>query len=606
MPSAADYKAEGNKAFGAKKMVKAAKCYSSALELEKDDQARAALFSNRSAAYLSLQQLDKALLDANSAVRCRPDWGKAYARVAECYARQQDFFRAEIACKATFSSSLRLYGSELKLAVSGLIDKSAVEHAEDDAAKARYQASLDTTVKTHQKARDLHPAPDKDTFKAVDNADDSWQGRLGGLINRGFKPDERGALPLTLMALNCCQKGLATLDASLISRNPNGQIYGRFQSTAIQEFCECILLDEHAFFFQGGNNAFPITKKFSEVFPFELNSSNCMKYYRPAPMPAVDIIADLDKRRATEGDRFIRLATTNLIRGHILMAFISISNGDQAGAVTSCKLSLALLEAGAAKWADRDYSEKGTSFKPTFVRLVKSYLLKNLLRVHRDAQLPSAKRSVSLDDIEKLANEILDENPPAEWPPFDESHERVAYCLMPQWEAFSCLAYVHIAKARRVFTPSLDKVVFFDLDEAKKAAFEYSRTTAAMPDDWHDKANLMWYGIEAELRAGGRTVQEILDLVNAAFRVEEGLTPIWGPPPSPFDARDFVLIKVKELKELKKKQAATPDFALTATIKAVPYVSATGKPPGWNAREALTREEWAELPGKVMLVDAYK
>lgn len=59
MPSAADYKAEGNKAFAAKKMVKAVKCYTSALELEKEDQhARAALLSNRSAAYMSLGQLN--------------------------------------------------------------------------------------------------------------------------------------------------------------------------------------------------------------------------------------------------------------------------------------------------------------------------------------------------------------------------------------------------------------------------------------------------------------------------------------------------------------------------------------------------------------------
>ncbi|GAA6014970.1 hypothetical protein JCM10207_008689 [Rhodosporidiobolus poonsookiae] len=69
--------------------------YSKALEQEKDFAASAALLSNRSAAYLGLQEYDKALTDANLAVLRRPDWSKAYTRAAEVYARMQDFGAAE-------------------------------------------------------------------------------------------------------------------------------------------------------------------------------------------------------------------------------------------------------------------------------------------------------------------------------------------------------------------------------------------------------------------------------------------------------------------------------------------------------------------------------
>lgn len=108
------FKAQGNVAFGQKKWLKAAKLYGQAIALEKDDAAKGALYSNRSAAYVQLGKLDQgasttlslsryplprslsssstaALEDANDAVRCRPQWSKAYARVAEVWGRQQEF-----------------------------------------------------------------------------------------------------------------------------------------------------------------------------------------------------------------------------------------------------------------------------------------------------------------------------------------------------------------------------------------------------------------------------------------------------------------------------------------------------------------------------------
>ncbi|GAA5829193.1 hypothetical protein JCM11251_004155 [Rhodosporidiobolus azoricus] len=523
MPSAADYKKEGNKAFAAKKWLKAAKLYST-------------------------------LDDANAAVRDRPDWSKAYARVGECFARLQDFGRAEIA-----------YAQ-------------AVKHAEDDAARTRYQASLKTTQDTHEKARRLDPSPHNEKLKIVASMEETWIARVQHQVASGYVPDPRGALVMSWMAYNTCQEGIKLLDEVLIAKDPrSGHIHGRYQSDILTHLSECILLDENAFVFEqkGKNPDWSVGAKLLDLVPFEFNASNLNQYYSPSPLPADKIIDDLDRRRVSEGDSTIRRVFSSiLIRGHILSAFLTLATGDLPAAITSCNFALALLDAGAAKWADRDYSEKGMCFKPTFRRLMRAYLLRNLLRGHRDARLTSAKRNFKLEDIEKLAKEIIAENNPSNWPAFDGSPDRVAYNLMPQWEAYSALAYFHNVRARQAIPspPPIEKAIFFDLDEAKKAAVAYRQTLAIMPDDWRGKADMMWYGAEAELRAGGLTVSRFLDLVDEASRVEAATAPI-----------------------------STGTFA--SVLKALSTVLAPGRPAGWDPHDVLSLEEWAEKPGEVIIID---
>ncbi|KAG8468996.1 hypothetical protein KFE25_007514 [Diacronema lutheri] len=74
--SAAEWKAEGNAHFGAKRYVDAAEAYSQAIACEPD----AVFFSNRCACQLKLGQLDAALADALRARELRPTWAKAHFR----------------------------------------------------------------------------------------------------------------------------------------------------------------------------------------------------------------------------------------------------------------------------------------------------------------------------------------------------------------------------------------------------------------------------------------------------------------------------------------------------------------------------------------------
>lgn len=70
-------KAEGNKAFAAKDFTTAVDKFSQAIEL---DPTNHVLYSNRSGAYASLKQWDKALEDADKTTQIKPDWAKGWGR----------------------------------------------------------------------------------------------------------------------------------------------------------------------------------------------------------------------------------------------------------------------------------------------------------------------------------------------------------------------------------------------------------------------------------------------------------------------------------------------------------------------------------------------
>lgn len=70
-------KAEGNKAFIAKDFDLAVQKFSEAIAI---DPSNHVLYSNRSGAYASLKNFDKALEDANKTTEIKPDWSKGWSR----------------------------------------------------------------------------------------------------------------------------------------------------------------------------------------------------------------------------------------------------------------------------------------------------------------------------------------------------------------------------------------------------------------------------------------------------------------------------------------------------------------------------------------------
>ncbi|KAI9144276.1 stress-induced-phosphoprotein 1-like protein [Paraphysoderma sedebokerense] len=70
-------KAQGNKAFSSGDFKEAINFFTQAID---QDPTNHVLFSNRSAAYASLKEFDKALEDAEKTVELKKDWGKGYSR----------------------------------------------------------------------------------------------------------------------------------------------------------------------------------------------------------------------------------------------------------------------------------------------------------------------------------------------------------------------------------------------------------------------------------------------------------------------------------------------------------------------------------------------
>ncbi|XP_021310041.1 ankyrin repeat and protein kinase domain-containing protein 1-like isoform X1 [Sorghum bicolor] len=70
-------KLDGDKAVRRKNYLAASKLYTQAIELDLDD---ATLYANRSLCHLRIGEANKALLDANSCIKIRPEWLKGYYR----------------------------------------------------------------------------------------------------------------------------------------------------------------------------------------------------------------------------------------------------------------------------------------------------------------------------------------------------------------------------------------------------------------------------------------------------------------------------------------------------------------------------------------------
>ncbi|KAH7066122.1 hypothetical protein BKA63DRAFT_425975 [Paraphoma chrysanthemicola] len=94
-------KAEGNKLFAEKKFAESIEKFTQAIEL---DPTNHVLYSNRSGAYASLRDWEKALTDANKTTEIKPDWAKGWGRKGTALHGKGDWIDA----KEAFDEALKL------------------------------------------------------------------------------------------------------------------------------------------------------------------------------------------------------------------------------------------------------------------------------------------------------------------------------------------------------------------------------------------------------------------------------------------------------------------------------------------------------------------
>mmetsp|Transcript_18890 Transcript_18890/g.34992 ORF Transcript_18890/g.34992 Transcript_18890/m.34992 type:complete len:451 (-) Transcript_18890:73-1425(-) len=110
-------KDEGNDFFAKGEPKKAVASYSKGLELEPENHL---LLSNRAAAYLKLNDFEKAVTDAEACVKIAPDWPKGFTRLAQALYRKGDLDAcdealAKLKALEPANNNIKLLGDATKL-----------------------------------------------------------------------------------------------------------------------------------------------------------------------------------------------------------------------------------------------------------------------------------------------------------------------------------------------------------------------------------------------------------------------------------------------------------------------------------------------------------
>ncbi|GAA5961603.1 hypothetical protein JCM3765_002644 [Sporobolomyces pararoseus] len=565
-------KAEGNVYFANKEWEKAIDLYTQALEAETDLDLKAPLYSNRSTSYVQLDKFEEAIKDAHACVDARPTWSKGYARLGEATARQQ-----------LFENAIGAY-------------EGAIELAEDSATKIRYVTALKTLKAT--KERNQESFSKITPVRASYDFDNSPISRIRRAVEEGFKPKPGGAIELFDFAFGLGSEGYAALE-DILWKDHTGHPQGKVGTNTNQSLSECLLLDVEAFCVPPGRDPnFPLLEKLFWLQKLEFYCMGLMNYNDSSKWPPKKIIADWNRRLPREGWGIIRPCCSIMSRGNVINAFLHSKNKSFGAAIQCVQMSIGILEEGNRLWSRVAYEEKGVSFKPTMIRLIKTFLMDIQLEASRDAFSDSTKKVFKIEDVEATARQILAENPHSEWPTDQLDRMRLGYHVIPTCRAYLALAYVSARRGREPLERQIPKGkgVLAVVEHARKAARYYDLAAKFYPDDHDSKPRALLMALEQHLRIGGKKVRDVIRLAEEAERIRVELARFWEDLNSWYPPREFVEQVVKTLSEwLASSQAVAQNGVepLEQVIKPIPTMA-----PGTK----LTEDYWSKLEGQVRLV----
>ncbi|GAA6008742.1 hypothetical protein JCM11491_003418 [Sporobolomyces phaffii] len=582
----AAFKAQGNAHFAKKEWDQAAEYYSQAIEAESDPVSAAALFSNRSAAYVHLDKLEQALADAHSCIERRPIWSKGYARLGEVAARQQVFEQAIFAYEK------------------------AIQRAEDTATKARYVTALKTAQVTKDRNRRTYMQKSgHDMLSTMFERSPVY--KLQRAIQQGFRV-QTGNSSLLLMgyAANTGAEGFQKLEECVV--RVGDRVHGQTGTAAHQLLSECLLLDMRAFIIPPGSDpSFPLVDKLSGLTTLEAVPLDIQHYLEPRRKSAKEIVADLNRRLPQEGWETVREVCSVLSRGKIIDACVSRMSKEYGNAIQDIRFGIDILEEGNRVWADVNFDDKGQSFRPTMIRVMKCYLMETLLDASRDAFSESTRKAFPIEAVEATAQQVLDENPESEWPtdldPSDVTG--IAYYILPTARAYLGLAY---AASRRALAPVAEgkiasgNAALADLAHARKAAKLYDLAAKYLPNDDARRPQALFMSLEQHLRAGGKKVSEVFKLADEAEKLRAELSRFFDELEGSFTSRDFVRYQVDALRDWLGSPGARPFQGVPAidqVVKPIPTLNLVGTSRSFNPNAVLDAPFWLALEGQVGIAD---
>ena len=131
---ATTFKLEGNSFFAKKEYLRAIECYTAATASDPTD---ATFYSNRSACYLNLDQYEKALIDGYVARELKPEWARAYYRIAQALFKMGEYVEA---ADAAYEGIKDTDNDELQVLLKKCISRGRKEHFANQA-KAKKEES---------------------------------------------------------------------------------------------------------------------------------------------------------------------------------------------------------------------------------------------------------------------------------------------------------------------------------------------------------------------------------------------------------------------------------------------------------------------------------
>ncbi|GAA5870638.1 hypothetical protein JCM16303_001541 [Sporobolomyces ruberrimus] len=568
-------KTQGNAHFAAKEWKKAIKFYTEALELKRSPTRKHR--STRIDPLLSLTWANSTKVpsaDAEACIEARPKWSKGYARLGEVRARQQQFEHAIVAYEK------------------------AIERAEDTATKLRYVAAKTTAKTTNDRnQRAYAKATGKDQFEF--GFERTAVFKLGMATSQGFQVVPGGSLELLGIAYQQGQEGFKHLDQYVTKLN--GQDAGQAGTNTNQELSECLMLDPNAFIPPAGSDpSYPLIRKLSALQRLDFYGMGLLKYYQSKASSAKVIIADLNKRLQKEDWLAIRRSCSVLIRGNILNAWISSKNKSYGDAIQAVSTALEVLDEANRVWSKVDFDDKGNSLRPTMKRIIQAFKMELLLEASRDAFSESAKKVFTLESVEAVAQQILDENPQSEFPTTTDYY-RLDYYVLPTARAYLALGLAASQRAGAPVTESKipsGKAALAKIEDAEKAAFYYDLAAEYLPDDDYRKPQTLFMALQQHLRAGGKKASEIFKVAEEAERLRKELSRFHDGLNDSYAPREFVEYQVKALRDAVRSPSQLDD-----TVKAIPTLNLQGTPASFNPNTVLNAEFWLALPGAVGLVD---